>query len=1215
MRVRATRIGDDRFRLHLSADVLFVDARSRALLFSEWKQLYQNGKALREPQASFRDYVLEKQAQRQHPEYLSAREFWARRIETLPHAPDLPLAKSPEAIGRPRFERHESPLDAEPWARLRRRAETREIRPAVLLLAAFAEVLRAWSRSRQFTINLTLFDRLAREPRFHNVAGDFTSSLLLAVEPRGNQTLKERVSNLQQVLRECLRHSAMSGVEVIREHLRRTSGGHPALMPVVFTSFLAMERDLQEAFLPTWLGTPVYEITQTPQVWLDMQVRAQAGALYLAWDVVRGLFPDGMIADMFGSLVRLLLALADDDAAWSEPWEATVRRLLPTSQRERRAAYNATLTNVPGGGLHEPFFKQAARRPNHPALITPDKVLSYGELQARALRLAEILKPDLSGSDTLIAVAMKRGWEQVVGVLGVLASGAAYLPVDPDLPSERVRLLLEDGRVDTVLTQSHVSDRNDWPRGIRRICVDRLDSSPASGFAPQRPRGCELAYVIYTSGTTGRPKGVMVEHTAALNTVLDINTRFGIGPDDCVLAVSALSFDLSVYDLFGALATGGSIVFPAAEHSGEPAGWAQLIRLHSVTVWNSVPTLMMLLLEHLRQHPTPSPSSLRLVLLSGDWIPVRLPDQIRTEFPQARVVGLGGATEAAIWSIHYPVERVDPAWPSIPYGRPLSNQRVHVLNTALETCPDWVAGDLYIGGQGLARGYWRDPGLTAERFVVHPATGERLYHTGDMGRFLPEGDIEFLGREDAQVKVQGFRVELGEIESTLAEHPAVKSCVVTAHGSVEEGRRLVAHVVPEAGGRPAAEELRRFLDTRLPRYMVPSTFHFVSALPTGPTGKVDRKALSAVNPDVVEPAARPDADGTGVVHTIVGELAGILGVERETNLLAFGLTSVDIIRIANRVEAEFGIRVPLGEFYRDPNVRYLERLIAGRGLGAEQPDDVRRSSLGYHAQPQSQLLLDPLEREAFKNSRRSMRHFDAEVPTIALRGAPVDDNRGRQSATRRSHRRFSDRPLALVALDGLLDMLRAIPVQGGTKRRYGSAGGLYPIQTYLFVRDGKVEGLAAGTYYHNPWTHQLAAINDSECIQASAYDPFVNGPLFEASAFALFLVADLDAIAPLYGDRSAHYATIEAGLICQLLETEGPSFGIGLCQVGEVEYTTVHRALRLEGRHWFVHSLLGGPIDTADEWVPHTESYCVAQTGDDAKCSERRPLAVRGDGS
>jgi amino acid adenylation domain-containing protein len=395
---------------------------------------------------------------------------------------------------------------------------------------------------------------------------------------------------------------------------------------------------------------------------------------------------------------------------------------------------------------------------------------------------------------------MEKGWEQVVAVMGILTAGAAYLPIDPSLPKERVWYLLENGQVDVVLTQPWLDTSLEWPTRIRRLQVDERIVPEEDGQPLVPTQGPEdLAYVIFTSGSTGKPKGVMIDHRGAVNTIVDLNQRFAVSPQDRVLALSNLNFDLSVYDIFGTLSAGGTIVMPDNASRRDPAHWADLLIHEQVTIWNSVPALMQMLVEYLGERPAlcQAATSLRLVMLSGDWVPVALPDRIQALFGGVDVYSLGGATEASIWSILYPIRNVDPTWKSIPYGQPMVNQTFHVLNERFEPCPVWVPGQLYIGGIGLAKGYWRDEAKTSASFIIHPQSGERLYRTGDLGRYLPDGNIEFLGREDFQVKIRGHRIELGEIETALEQHPGVQAAVVAAVGDPRGDKRLIAYVVPD----------------------------------------------------------------------------------------------------------------------------------------------------------------------------------------------------------------------------------------------------------------------------------------------------------------------------------------------------------------------------------------------------------------------------------
>jgi amino acid adenylation domain-containing protein len=792
--LRATLLDGGRTRIHFSLDLLLADAASILLLLREWAELYEAPVDRHNPPAvTFRDYVLAGAAWRETARFHADEAYWEERLDELPPAPRLPLARDPAGVERPQFVRRGFRLPAPAWSALRRRAERSGLTPSALLCAAYADVLAAWSGPSRFTVVLTLFQRLGDHPGVRGLVGDFTSTLLLAVDAGAGATFEERARALQARLAEDLDHSLVSGVQVARRLHRRER--QPVILPVVFTSTLGHRPDGGGEAGPSldWLGETVYGITQTPQVWLDHHAVEEGDDLVLAWDAVEALFPPGLLDDLFTAYTGFVRRLAEEELAWREP----VAAHLPARQLAERAAANAT-----GGGeppretLHGLAAASAARQPDSIAVIAPERALTYGELAGRAAELAARLRRQGAGPGELIAVVLEKGWEQAVAVLGILRTGAAWLPVDPSVPAERLACLLADGRVRLAVTAPGLADRLAWPGAVARLAVDASPlPNPAGGDAPAGSPD-DLAYVIYTSGSTGRPKGVAIDHRGAVNTVLDINERFGLGPGDRVLALSSLSFDLSVWDLFGLLAAGGSLVVPPPETRRDPAAWLDLLERHRITVWNSVPALLEMLVEHTEGRGHGLPASLRLVLLSGDWIPPSLPGRLRALAPAARVISLGGATEASIWSIVHPIEEVDPEWASIPYGRPLRHQTFQVLNDRMEPCPVWVAGELCIGGAGLALGYWGDPVRTAERFVPDPAGHGRLYRTGDLGRYLPGGGLEILGREDRQVKIRGHRIELGEIESALTALPEVRAAVAAAVGEPRGERRLVAWVVP-----------------------------------------------------------------------------------------------------------------------------------------------------------------------------------------------------------------------------------------------------------------------------------------------------------------------------------------------------------------------------------------------------------------------------------
>jgi len=801
--LRATRLTDRLYRLHFSIDALPSDAMSSVLLVRELDRFYDDPAATLPPLAvSFRDYVLGLDRIRATPSYERSRAYWEKRVAALPPPPDLPLAKDPAAVAQPRFQRRNCMLERPQWEALQEKARAAGVTPSALLVSAYGRVLGRWSRTRHFTLTLTLFNRLGLHSDVDALVGDFTSLIPLEIDDRGGKPLRDFARDVQSRLWSDIDHRYFDGIEVLRLLNRRAGPGKPVFMPVVFTSTLGLAATDEQLgtfarALSDLSADGSFGITQTSQVWLDNVVGESQGRLTITWDALEELFPPAVLDSMFAayrSLLEGLAAGAIDVADVSAP-------AVPAGQLERRRAVNATDTDVPRCLLHDLFGEQAALRPSAPAVIQGPVVLDYGELGRRANHLARELRDRRARRNELVAIVMVKGWEQVVAALGILRSGAAYLPIDAALPPERIALLLAQGEVRVAVTQGDLESPVAWPAGIAVITIDRgpLDASVDGTPLPPSPaQPDDLAYVIFTSGSTGMPKGVMIDHRGAVNTVVDINRRFGVGAGDRVLGLSSMSFDLSVYDVFGVLGAGGALILPDRSRERDTAHWVDVARRHRVTIWNTVPVLAQLFVEELLRSDDPR-CDLRLVMMSGDWIPLPLPPRLNAACPGALLVSLGGATEASIWSIFHVIDRVDEAWTSIPYGQPLANQRFHVLAKDLSPSPDWVIGDLCIAGIGLARGYWRDDDKTGRSFVEHPVTGERLYRTGDVGRYWPDGTIEFLGREDTQVKVHGQRIELGEIEAALTQFDGVAAAAVTTAGDGAE-RRLVAYVVPAEEG-------------------------------------------------------------------------------------------------------------------------------------------------------------------------------------------------------------------------------------------------------------------------------------------------------------------------------------------------------------------------------------------------------------------------------
>ncbi|MEG4112400.1 MULTISPECIES: amino acid adenylation domain-containing protein [unclassified Microcoleus] len=929
----ASQRGDRRIRLHISIDALCIDGWSFQILFGDLVKFYRNPHTAIAPlQLSFRDCVLAAIALEKSPLFQQSLDYWRNRLKTLPPAPELPLAKHPNSLTQPRFKRWSDRLDLQTWQRLKTRTARASLTPTGLLLAAYAEVLSLWSKTPRFTLNVPRFNRLPLHSQVEEIIGEFASFTLLEIDNSKRESFEIRAKRLQEQLWQDLEHQYVSGVRVLRE-LAQAQGTTAALMPVVFTidPQNAPGEDSSIFSLIQELGELIHIIGQTPQVWIDAQFTETAQGLSFSWDAVEELFPQGLIDDMFDAYCRLLQRLANEE----ETWQETVSF--------QQAFANSIEAPIPDGLLHELFAEKVALRSHEPAVITRDRTLTYEEVYRRSNQVAHRLRKLGTRPNQLVAVVMEKGWEQIVAVLGILASGAAYLPIDAALPKERLWYLLENGEVEIVLTQSQLNQRLEWPENVRRICLDTEELATESGEALESVQEAEdLAYVIYTSGSTGLPKGVAIAHRGAVNAIAQTNQVFNVAECDRAIAVTALHHDMSVYDIFGILAAGGAIVIPDAAQRLDPAHWTQLMVKERVTIWNSVPPMMEMLLDYAGGRSEVLPECLRWAFLGGDWIPITLPQRLRAMVTECRVVSVGGPTETTLWNIWYPVETVDPSWKSIPYGSPIANTRYYILNERLEDCPVWVAGEMCCAGVGLTKGYWRNEEKTRASCLTHPVTGDRLYRTGDLGRFLPDGNIEFLGREDFRLKIRGFRIEAGEIEAALNEHPAVKASIVTAFGENHSQKRLVAYIVPQQNAAPAVEELRQFLSEKLPDYMVPSAFIVLDALPLSANGKVNRKALP--EPDAAIPEAKifvaPRTPIEAMLARICCEVLGIEQLSIAENFFELGGNSLLAIQLAAKIRESCQIELPLCDIFAGRSLAVLaENISAAKNKNAtvEEP--------------------------------------------------------------------------------------------------------------------------------------------------------------------------------------------------------------------------------------------------------------------------------------
>ncbi|AGX42688.1 non-ribosomal peptide synthetase [Clostridium saccharobutylicum] len=919
--VKATVMKDRKIRIHVSFDNLIFDGWSMFHLLDEWAKRYR-GEIGQIPklELSFRDYVLGLEKIKDLGAYDKDKGYWLRRIDNFLSAPELPLYKNESEIIKQEFTRRTAYLNREEWQSLKNSAKKYGITPAVLLITAYTETLRRWSTNPEFTLNLTQFDRKPIHSQVNDLVGDFTTLTLLEVKNSKEENFIKRAEVVQNQLMEDLEHTFYSAIEVERELKRKNSNTTGSIMPIVFTSGLGVDQ-WEEG---KWVGKLVYNISQTPQVWLDHQVVERDGGLGLFWDSVDELFYPGMIDEMFKAYTKLL----KDLSAHQDKFIEKSRSLINVPISEARKNANKTEKNFEDKCLDELFLEMEHKFPEKIAVVNKEFRLTYREVKEKSLYICRQLQEAKVESEELTAVLMEKSWHQIISVMGILFAGAAYLPLDIENPRERLENILIDSKTKNVLVKKEFLEKNKWLKKWTCIVVDGEGLEKDTSIIAKKNTNT-LAYTIYTSGSTGMPKGVMISHKGAVNTIQDINSRFNINEKDVAIAVSNLHFDLSVYDVFGMLGSGAKLVIPDSEKAKDPQYWIELMNREHITIWNSVPTFVEMLIEYEAHQNKLVRKDLRLIMMSGDWIAISLPKKIRNIFDDIKLISMGGATEASIWSNIFEIPKNIPSeWNSIPYGKPLCNQKYYILDSGLENCPDYVPGILYISGAGLAEGYLNDKEKTADKFIYHPQIGERLYCTGDMGRYCNYGNIEFLGRIDNQIKINGYRVELGEIENAIIKAAGISKVAVMPIS--DAGMVSIAAFIEnenEIDTKSFKEQLRMLI----PEYEIPKNIIKLEKLPLSNNGKIDRKALNEIwqkqkkeeiDEEIVLPRTETEKN---ILSAFEKVLCTNIGIEK--GFFTSGGDSLKGIRLVNLLKEELNYEVSLREVYKYSTVEKLAEFI------------------------------------------------------------------------------------------------------------------------------------------------------------------------------------------------------------------------------------------------------------------------------------------------
>ncbi|OBF11851.1 non-ribosomal peptide synthetase [Mycobacterium sp. ACS4331] len=931
LQIALTLLPHGRTRLHVDMDMSAADAVSYRNFMADLAVFYR-GDQLPELGYTYREYRAALTAST--PVSDEDRQWWANRIPHLPEPPSPPLVPAREQANPRRTTRRWHFFDADIREALFAAAHRRGVTPAMAIAASYAGTLARWSTSAHFLLNLPMFGREPFHPDVDKLVGDFSSSLMLDVDLTAAPTAADRARVLQQSLHASAGHSSYSGLSVLRDLTRHR--GLPTLAPFVFTSAIGLG-DLFAGAVTDQFGACVWHISQGPQVLLDAQATPYDGGLLINWDVREDAFRPGVADAMFAHHVAELIRLAHDDSAWDT--------VDPCSAPETQRAVRTGVTRpVSSEALHDGFFRTADQQPDAPAVYSGLGDLTYGQLREHVLAVTATLRERGVGRGDTVAVMGPKTAEQIPALLGIHAAGAAYLPVGVDQPADRAQRILAGAGVHSALfcgPRTPAMDDLPVPAVTVREAVAQ-GRVRAAETAPAVVDPHEVAYVLFTSGSTGEPKGVDVSHDAAMNTVEFINDHFEIGRHDRCLALSTLECDISVLDIFGMLRAGGAIVVVDEDSRRDPDAWARLIRDHDVTVLHWLPGWLEMLVA-VGSGPL---SSVRVVPTGGDWVRTEMVRALRAQAPHARIAGLGGATETAIHNTWYEVTDLADlsGLAAVPLGRPLPNNSCRVVAPDGVDCPDWVPGELWVGGRGLATGYRGRPELTAEKFVEHDGT--RWYRTGDLVRHLPDGTIEFVGRADHRVKISGYRVELGEVEGALNRLPAVDgavAAVVPAGGDAtrEQLTALVRVTDPQVTPQQLADAVAGFV----PPHMVPDVIEITDTIPFTVGGKIDRRAAAerlaqAASRRAVDTAATHVAPSTTLERALAHIISGLLSVEAlsvDDDFFALGGDSVLATQLVAHIRAWLDTpTVMVADIFAARTVGGLATLLSDREPGSDR---------------------------------------------------------------------------------------------------------------------------------------------------------------------------------------------------------------------------------------------------------------------------------------
>ena len=972
IRLRLFRKANGEYILLWVIHHLAADFWSFSILLPELKACYlarSNGKVpkLPSPKITYGQYVHWQKQLLEGTRGGQLRDFWRAKLKSMPefYFPGrISDEQSPSTIDSQYYQ----DFSLELITALRQLAREYKMTLNEVFLAAYEVLLYRYTDHEQFAIGTPSVGR--SQEFFREVVGYFVNVLLLPVTLDGDKSFLALCGDVKSTLRDALDHQDFPLLFVL-DNLRKSTKDAGALDIQIWYAFLKTN-NLSEA--------------------ASFLLKNKAGKLHWG-DLLVEPYSVGVGAAQF----ELMLTLVEDENRIQAVWEhrpdrldaATVQVMMshyevllqsivkspraPLSElsmataRERErmlVGWNNTRVDYPNVKvIHELFEEQVEKTPDAVALIFEDQSLSYQELNRRSNQQAHYLRKIGISPDILVGICLERSVEMLIGILAILKAGGAYVPLDPLCPIERLRLIAQEAKMPLILTQQRFADML-TEIGFKTLALDTHQLDTACDNLTNETAADNLAYVIYTSGSTGVPKGVMNTHRGVRNRLQWMQDAYHLTGDDRILQKTPYTFDVSVWEFFWPLLNGSCLVIARPGGHQDPDYMRRLIDSRGITTIHFVPSMLHMFLDEIKAGYC---RTLKRVICSGEALSFELAQRFYQAL-DAELHNLYGPTEAAVDVTFWACSRNSQSR-VVPIGRPIANMQIYILDSGLEPAPVGIKGEIYLGGVGLARGYLHRPELTAEKFVPNPygsCPGDRLYRTGDIGRYLSDGNIEYIGRKDNQIKLRGFRIELGEIENCLNRHTGIRESIVVLHGLKSQDMRIVAYVVSKGKTPPSTSDLKNYVASKLPEYMVPSVIVAVEKLPLNANGKVERKALPAL--DLNESLTSdvkyvpPDTPAEKELVRILEEVFQRERIGVHDNFFQLGGNSLLMMRVVSRIRDIFHVDVPIARFFQEPTIAQLAKIIVEEKTGTKEVDQIAQ-------------LLDQLEHMSIEDVKVQLKQF------------------------------------------------------------------------------------------------------------------------------------------------------------------------------------------------------------------------------------------------